>query len=116
MQIKIKNLKAVAIIGTNNWEREVKQDVVINITMDFDGSEAVEGDDLSRTIDYKDLARMIITEVEKTSFYLLEKLADYVLGLVMENRRVKKATVEIDKPRALRHSDSVSVTCSRSRV
>jgi D-erythro-7,8-dihydroneopterin triphosphate epimerase len=58
----------------------------------------------------------IVEEVEKTSFYLIERLAGFILDIVFENNKVTKATVEIDKPHALRFAESVSLELTRERA
>ncbi|MFQ5795094.1 MAG: dihydroneopterin triphosphate 2'-epimerase [Candidatus Bipolaricaulia bacterium] len=115
MIIRIKDLRLRTIIGINDWERENKQDVVINVKIEFDGSKAAETDSIDETVNYKAITKRIIKEVEGSDFYLLEALSNHVLQIVMEDRRVKKATVEVDKPHALRFSDSVSVQSSAER-
>ncbi|GMR05074.1 MAG: dihydroneopterin triphosphate 2'-epimerase [Thermodesulfobacteriota bacterium] len=115
MIIRIKRLRLRTIIGCNDWEREKKQDVVINVSMETDDESAVKSDDLKDSIDYRETAKRIITEVEKSEFFLLEKLAGFILDMVMENPRVRSATVEVDKPHALRFSESVSLELSAKR-
>lgn len=110
--IRITNLRLRALIGINDWEREAKQDVVINIALDYDAKSAIASDDLSKTVDYKAMTKKIIHEVEKSEFFLLEKLADCVLNIVMQSPLVQQASVRIDKPQALRFADSVSVEVS----
>lgn len=114
-KIRITNLRLRAIIGTNDWERDVQQDVVINITLDYDAARAVAGDDLRETVDYKALTKQIIKEVEASRFFLLEKLAGRVIEIVAEHPAVREAVVRVDKPRALRFADSVSVELDWSR-
>ena len=113
--IRITNLKLRTIIGTNDWERECKQDVLINVKIDFDATRASESDNIKDTIDYKAITKRIISEVEPSSFFLLEKLAKCILIIVMKNPLVKEATVRIDKPLALRFADSVSVELSEKQ-
>jgi D-erythro-7,8-dihydroneopterin triphosphate epimerase len=113
--VRITSLRLSAIIGCNEWERHQKQEVVITIAMEFDATEAIAHDTLETTIDYRGLKKRIIASVEETSFNLLESLTAHVLGLVMENSAVQQATVTIDKPKALRFADSVSVTLSGKR-
>ena len=113
--IKIKNLKLRAIIGTNSWERDTKQDIIINIVIDYDAAKAARTDRLEDTVDYKTIKKNIIKEVESSKYFLLEKLTAKVLNIIMENKKVKAASVEIDKPQALRFSDSVSVTHHQKR-
>ena len=111
-KITIKDLKLRTILGIEDWERKTKQDIIINIVIEFDGSKAAESDDLNDTVDYKAMKLRIIKMVEKSDFFLVEKLAAEVLKICMSDALVKKASVEIDKPHALRFAESVSVTVS----
>lgn len=116
MRIKIKNLRLRTVIGVFDWERKTKQDVVINAAIDFDGAKAAASDDIEQTFDYKALTKKIISAVEASQFYLIEKLADTILQIIMDHPLVEQAEVEVDKPQALRFSDSVSVTCSATKT
>ena len=116
MKIHIKNLRIKTIIGINDWERAEKQDVIVNVEVELDASRATETDRIEDTINYKTLTKRIISEVELSEFYLLEKLAQHILNIVLENKKVTRGTVEVDKPQALRFADSVSVSCSGDRV
>ena len=115
MIIHITNLRLRAIVGTEDHERENKQDVVVNVKLEFDGAGAARSDDLAQTVNYKALAERIGRTVEGSSCHLLEKLADKCLEIVMSDERVSSAEVRIDKPGALPAADSVSVTCSARR-
>ena len=113
--IKIKNLSLRTIIGFNDWEREKKQDVIVNAAIEFDAAGAAETDTVDYSLDYKSITKNVISEVENSSFHLLEKLADFILNIIMENENVLSATVEVDKPHSLRFAESVSVVVSGSR-
>jgi FolB domain-containing protein len=110
--IKIKDLKLRTILGVEEWERNTRQDIIINIQFEFDGRRAAESDDLNDTVDYKSMKQNIIKLVENSNFFLVEKLASEVLKICMSDAMVQKASVEIDKPHALRFADSVSVSLS----
>ena len=115
MIIRVKDLRLRPIVGVNEWERKVRQDVVINLAIEPRTESSAESDELSETSDYKAIAKRIIESVEKTEFQLLERLAGHILDLVFEDPTVGRAAVEIDKPHALRFADSVSVELERSR-
>jgi D-erythro-7,8-dihydroneopterin triphosphate epimerase len=114
--VRITDLLLRTIIGGNDWERNKKQDVIINIAYDFDASKAVASDAMEDAVDYKKMKRRVIDEVEKSRFRLLEKLTGRVLSVVMEDRRVSRATVTIEKPAALRFAKTVSVEMSGRRA
>ena len=113
--VRIQNLRLRTIIGANDWEREEKQDVVINVTFEYDTSKAITSDQLKDTVDYRSLTKKIIKKVEASDFFLLEKLANMILDTVMANHLIEKATVRVDKPFALRFADSVSVELQADR-
>ncbi len=115
MIIRIKNLRLRTLIGINEWEKKVEQDVVINIEIMFDGTNAARTDKIDDAINYRTITKKIIKEVVESRFSLLESLAQHLVDIVMEDSRIRKATVEIDKPHALRYTDSVSVVTSAER-
>lgn len=115
MIVRIKNLRLRTVIGINEWERDLRQDVIINVEFGFDSDAAVKSDDIKDAVNYKKLKRKIIKHVESSKVFLLEKMADDILNLVFEDPKVIHAKVEVDKPNALRYTDSVSVVAERGR-
>jgi len=113
--IRITNLKLRTIIGINAWERKKKQTVLINVTIHFDASKSAKTDHINDTIDYKTLSKQIIKAVTSSKCYLLEKLCQMVLDIVMEDPNVSEAFIRIDKPGALRFAESVSVELAGHR-
>ena len=113
--IRITDLTLRAIIGTNKWERVRKQKILINIIFTYDSKNAIQTDDIKHAVDYKTITKKIIKSIESSRFYLLEKLSDFILKIVMENPRTKSASVRVDKPKALRFSRSVSAELSAKR-
>ncbi len=111
-KIHIRELLCRCIIGVFPEEREKPQDVLINVELDCDLTAAADSDRIEDTVDYKALNKAIISLVETSSFYLIESLAHRILGLCLENPKVKKATITVDKPGALRFAKSVAVEVS----
>jgi dihydroneopterin aldolase/D-erythro-7,8-dihydroneopterin triphosphate epimerase len=114
-RIYIRDLALRCIIGAFPHERKDKQDVVINIAMDCDFGRAAETDQLDDTVNYKEINKKIIRMVEASSFNLIESMAEGVAGLCLENLRVARVTVTVDKPGALRFARSVAVEVTRTR-
>ncbi len=110
--IKIKNLRLRTYIGINEAEVNNKQDVVVNVKIHYDAHRATDTDDMGDALNYKTITKAIIKLVEDNRFSLLEKLTADVLGIAAEHHWVTYAEVEVDKPHALRFSDSVSLTLS----
>ncbi|MDJ1175428.1 dihydroneopterin aldolase [Roseofilum capinflatum] len=113
--IKITNLRLRTLIGINDWEREKKQDVVINIKIGFDAEKSSETDKIEDTVNYKLITKQIIEQVESRSYGLIERMAQTIIDVVMEDPQVIWTKVKVDKPYALRFSDSVSVKLKAHR-
>ncbi len=108
--IRIKNLSLRTYIGFNPEEKVNKQIVLVNMKMEVDvPARALETDEPEGIYDYKKITKQVIALVEEGRFNLLETLTQKILDLVMSDPMVKKATVQVDKPGALRFAESVSV-------
>jgi len=115
MTIKIKNLRLKGIIGIYERERLEPQDIIVNVEMDVDVQKAVISDDISDTIDYDSITERITELVAGSQYNLLETLAQKMLDIVMEDYRVLRGRVEVDKPQAVPRTDSVSLTSEARR-
>jgi len=113
--IRIKNLRLRTYIGINEEEILNKQDVVVNVKIDYDASKATGSDDMDDALNYKLITKRIIKLVEDNRFSLLEKLTSDVLEVAAEHPWVTYAEAEVDKPHALRFADSVSLCLSCSK-
>ncbi len=112
-RILIKDLLVRGIIGIHDWEREKKQDILINIVMEADCQPAGISDDFRDAVDYRAVAKRVLALVENSSFYLVEKLAEEIAGICLEDPRVELARVRVEKPGAVRFSESVGVEVER---
>lgn len=113
--IRIRNLKLNTVIGVNDWERTIRQDVIVNITLDYDATAAAASDRIEDAVDYDALAGGLAGICERSQFQLIEALADALLREVMRIPAVRRAVVCVDKPGAIRQADSVSVELAADR-
>lgn len=115
--IHIENLFLRTIIGINDAEREKKQDVRINIWLEFNADKAAVSDNIEDTINYRTLTKKTIDLVENSSFYLLEKLCNEILQIALNSSDlVEWAKVKVEKPHAIRFADSVSITLEKRKL
>ncbi|MCI5168337.1 MAG: FolB domain-containing protein, partial [Candidatus Electrothrix sp. GM3_4] len=89
VEISIKKLRLRTIIGINESERKSLQDVIISINYRYDASKAIEEDNIKYSVNYKNITKKIIEEVEKSDFYLLESLANMIYTIVRENSSIQ---------------------------
>jgi len=111
--IYIKDLRVQTIIGIFGWEREVKQEVSIDLEIEFDCKKAAKNDAIEDTIDYKKITKGIIKFVEGSKFQLQETLAEGIADLVKNKYKVDSLKLRVSKPGALRHAEDVGVIIHR---
>lgn len=114
-KIMIKNLRLRCLIGINPDELKEKQDIIINVAVWSDLSKAMKSDNLSDAVNYWELNKRIIHFVEGSKFNLVETLADKIADVCLEDARVEKARIRIEKPKALKSAESVGVELVKVR-
>lgn len=115
-QIKIRGLHLRCIIGIQEWERKVLQDVLIDVDLLADLSTAGQSDRIEDTVNYKTLSKAMIALTEHSSFFLVEALAERLAALCLKDDRVQQVRISVEKPGALRFARSVGVTIERNRM
>lgn len=116
-RIYIRDLALRCIIGIYPEERKNLQDVIINVVMEVDShAAAAASDDIADAVDYKTITKQLITLVEDSSYNLIETMAEHCADICLRPAKVRRATVTIDKPGALRFARSVAVEVTRQRT
>ena len=113
--IYIKDLRVKTIIGIFDWEREVRQIIKISYEVEVDINRAFKSDNIEDTFDYKNTSKKIIKFVEKSSFQLIEALAENISKIILQDEKVLNLSLSVSKPGALRGSKEVGLTIFRSR-
>jgi len=113
--IIIRDLLVRGVIGVNDWEREVEQDILINVTLSADLRAAGASDAIDDTVNYRTITKGIIDHVKHNAPFTVEKLAHDLAGLCLAQAGVERARVRVEKPGALRFARSVGVEIERSR-
>ncbi|WP_010663837.1 dihydroneopterin aldolase [Marinilabilia salmonicolor] len=113
--ISIKDLLLRTEVGFNPHELGKKQDLLLNILIQYDLQGEQKSDTPDEALNYRDICKQIITLVENRQFNLLEKVADEVADLILNIPRVEEVSVEVDKPHALRFAKSVSFSLTKNK-
>ncbi len=110
--IRIVDLKLRGIIGTHPWERKNKQDILLNVLIEYDASKAGRSDNLKDALDYEHMANQLTKKVENSRFRLLERLGAELLSCVLADKRVLLASITLQKPHALAAARFISYEIS----
>ena len=115
-KIIIKNLRVRGIIGINPEERVNKQDILINLVLEGDTRPAANSDKIEDAFNYKSITKRVIGHVENAADFLVEKLVSDIARIILTEFPLERATVRVEKPGALRFTDSVGIEIVRSRA
>ena len=114
--VTIKGLEPETVIGCYDWEREIKQRLVIDLAMTTDFSAAAKSDDLPDALDYAAISEHLMSFVEGTNFQLLEALSAAIATEIFQNWPVAQLRIDIDKPGAVKTASSVGVSLTIDRA
>ncbi len=112
--IHLTGLKIRCIIGIFKWERKQKQNILIDLKFPCDIRSAAQTDKIEDAIDYKRIAKNTILFVEKSSYQLIETLAEELSRYLMEKFCLPEIFLKVSKPGAIRGSQNVGVEIHRT--
>jgi dihydroneopterin aldolase len=115
-RIFLHGLATECIIGFIDWERRVRQRVVLDIELPVDCRRASLSDEVADTLDYKQVAKRVLAFVAASEFKLVETLAHRVALLILEDFPVEWVRISLNKPGAIRNSRDVGVVIERTRA
>lgn len=111
--IYLHDLRIDTVIGVFDWERRVRQTVILDLDMAADIQRAAASDDLGNTLNYKAVAKRLIEFVGHSEFQLVETLAERVAELVLKEFAVPWLRLRVNKQGAVRGARDVGVIIER---
>ena len=111
--IFLHDLKIDTVIGIWDWERRIRQTVVIDLDMATDIRKAAESDGVDDTLNYKDVAKRLQEFVGESEFQLVEAMAERIAAVVRDEFNVPWVRVRVAKPGAIRGAGDVGVMIER---
>ncbi|MGD8556520.1 MAG: dihydroneopterin aldolase [Chromatiales bacterium] len=109
----LKELRIDTVIGIYQWERQIRQTVVLDIEMGTDIARAAATDHINDTLNYKAVAKRLIEFVGQSEFQLVETLAEEICRVIREEFSVPWVRLTLNKKGAVRGSDGVGIIIER---
>lgn len=113
-RLLVRDLLLRGVIGLNDWERTVEQDILVNLELHTDIRAAAATDDPERILNYRTVTKAVMAHVAAARPLLVETLAEDIARICLEHGAVR-AMVRVEKPGALRFARSVGVEIVRDR-
>lgn len=115
-KVFIKGLHIQTTIGFFEWEKEIKQTLVIDVAMAWDTAKAAENDELAKTLDYAEISTAIETFANENPVDLIETLAERMAAFLMTQFNIPWLKLIIGKPGAVHNADTVGVEIERGQL
>lgn len=113
-KVLIEGLTVLTTIGVYEWEKTIKQKLILDLEMSWDNKPAGESDDVSLCLDYFLVSQSITSFIQSTQFKLIECVAERVAQLVIQKFSVQWLKVKVSKPSAIANASNVAVVIERS--
>lgn len=111
--VYIKKLKAEAVIGVYDWERGIRQALVVSLELASDNRRAAATDSITDAVDYDALSKRVISYIEASEFQLIETLAERIAELILAEFGILWLRLSLGKPTAVAEAEDVGVIIER---
>ena len=112
-KIFLSQLSIECIVGIWEWERRVKQTVIIDVEMAADIRRAAATDSIEDTIDYKRVAKRLLAFVGDSQYQLVETLTEQIARVIVTEFGVSWVKVRLNKRGAIRGARDVGIEIER---
>tara|TARA_B100000953_G_scaffold91553_1_gene74626 strand:- start:12154 stop:12510 length:357 start_codon:yes stop_codon:yes gene_type:complete len=113
--IFLKGLKIETVVGIYDWERKIRQTVILDLEMATDVNKAAASDKIEDALDYKAVAKRLISFIGNSEFELVETLAERTAEIILAEFDVPWLRLSLNKIGAIRGARDVGVVIERGK-
>lgn len=114
-KVYIEGLTFQTTIGFYQWEKEIKQTLVIDLAMGWNTAQAAEHDELAKTLDYAEISDAIVKFANANPVDLIETLAERIAAFLMAQYHIPWLRLKVMKPTAVHNATTVGVEIERGQ-
>ena len=111
----IKDFIIQEIIGIHEHEKTKKQKIKFNIVVNVNQNSVPDEKDIKSIVDYEKITNKLENLVKNKKYNFLESLAEDSFKEIFEDKRINSVTIKIEKPEAIKNTESVGVEVFKSR-
>lgn len=112
-KVYIEGLSIQTTIGFYEWEKQIKQTLIFDLTLGWDISKAAENDELDKTLDYAKISEDVARFANANPVDLIETLAERLANYLMETYHIPWLKIKVGKPGAVHNTITVGVEIER---
>ena len=112
--IFIEGLTVACVIGAYEWERNVRQELRVDLQLAVDTTAAAASDELDDApVDYARVAQRVEQIAQETGAKLVEHLAERIAQALLAEFPISKLDLTLTKPSAIPAAAGVGIRISR---
>jgi 7,8-dihydroneopterin aldolase/epimerase/oxygenase len=109
----LRGLRIETVIGIYDWEKEIRQSVVLDLEMSTDVAVAAASDRIEDAVDYKAVSKRLKQFVGEGRFELVETLAERCAEIIRNEFGVRWLRLQVNKIGAVTGAQDVGVVIER---
>lgn len=109
----LRGLRIETQIGIYDWEKAIKQPVILDLEMSADVARAAKSDRIEDALDYKAVSKRLKQFVSESGFELVETLAERCAEIIREEFGVGWVRLTLNKIGAVSDAVDVGVVIER---
>ena len=114
--IIIEGLKVDTVVGCFNWERQIIQPLMLDLTLQTNLEQASNSDELEDTMNYAEICEISAKVIQDAQPKLIEHAAKLVINaLFTEFLAIESIIITIRKPAIIPQANSVGIRLERHR-
>ena len=114
--IIIEGLKVDSVIGCFNWERQIIQPLMLDLTIHNDLTQAAQSDELEDTLNYAQICELAAQVIQQAQPKLIEHAAQLVLECLFTTfPSIESISITIRKPAIIAQANAVGIRFERNR-
>jgi len=114
--IIIEGLKVETVVGCFNWERQIMQPLMLDMTIQTSLEQASNSDKLEHTLNYAEICEISAKVIQQAKPELIEHAAKLVLNALFATfPTVESIMITIRKPAIIAQANSVGIRLERHR-
>lgn len=115
-RVCIEGLTILTTIGVYDWEKSIKQKLVLDIEIAWNNQPAGMSDNVEDCLDYAKVSQSVIDFVENNQFNLIESVAECVAEMILQDYSVPWIRIKVSKPTAVVAARNVAIIIERTNV
>ena len=114
--IIIEGLKVDTVVGCFNWERQIIQPLMLDLTIQTNLEKASNSDELADTLNYAEICEISAKVIQDAAPKLIEHAAKLVLNALFTTfPAIESIMISIRKPAIIPQANSVGIRLERHR-